>query len=407
MTERAVAVTGMGIVSPAGSNVERNWNRVCSGTPTAMADPALIGGPVTFSCRISDFDVDCLPNPRQTRRLDRFAQLALVAANDALADAGIDTNDWNGSRVAVVIGNGAGGQTSLDDQYRILEEKDHSHVSSLLLPMFLPNMVAGQISLSFGITGPAMIVGTACASGADAIGIARELLNSGRCDIALAGGTEVMLTPMMVAGFARMKVLSTRNSCPTSASRPFDRKRDGLVLSEGAGILVLERWKDADARRARIHGILRGYGASSDAHHVTTPEPRGLGLERAIKSALEDAEIGSSAVKHVNAHGTSTRLNDVIEAQVLSRVFGQHTSVTSTKGVTGHTFGAAGAIEAIFTILTLQRGLIPPTANLTELDPDVDLDVVAGVPRVQEIDTAVSNSMGFGGHNSALVFTRM
>jgi 3-oxoacyl-[acyl-carrier-protein] synthase II len=272
----------------------------------------------------------------------------------------------------------------------------------MLLPMQLSNMVAGQVSMDLGATGPSMVVATACASGATAIGVARDLLLLDRCDIVITGGSEAMITPLTMAGFAQMGALSRRIGDPRGASRPFDVDRDGFVAGEAAGILVLERSRDALARRARVRARIRGFGASADAHHITAPEPGGRGVTAAIRTALHDAGVGADEIDHVNAHGTSTPLNDVVEARVLGRVLGQRPLVTSTKGVTGHCLGAAGAIEALFTVLAIEHGLVPPTANLTTLDPRVELDVPAKAT-ARRIDLALSTSLGFGGQNAVLV----
>jgi len=271
--------------------------------------------------------------------------------------------------------------------------------------MLVPNMVAGQLAMEFAAYGPNLVTATACASGATAIGVARDLLRSGSCDIVLTGGTEAGLTPLSIAGFAQMGALSARTDDPGAASRPFDVGRDGFVAAEAAGVLVLEREGDAKARRASVRARLAGYGASADAHHATAPHPQGAGAERAIVAALADAGIAPDEVDHVNAHGTSTPLNDVAEARTLRRVLGDGFSVTSTKGVTGHSLGAAGAIEAAFSVLTISNGLTPPTANLDSQDPEADIDVVAKAPREGNVDVVVSNSFGFGGQNAVLVVT--
>jgi 3-oxoacyl-[acyl-carrier-protein] synthase II len=271
--------------------------------------------------------------------------------------------------------------------------------------MQLPNMLAGQLSIEFGATGPSYVIATACASGTTALGAAADLLRLGRCDVVLAGGSEAMVTPLVMAGFARMGAMSKRNDDPKGASRPFDAERDGFVAGEGAGLLVLEREADARARGAHIRSLILGHGSSADAHHVTAPDPDGRGLEQAVRAALADADIGPDEVDHVNAHGTSTPANDLVEAQVLRRVFARRPVTTSTKGVTGHLFGAAGAIEAVFTALALEQGLVPPTANLTTPGPGIDLDL-ATVATPARPQVAVSTSAGFGGQNAALVLAK-
>jgi 3-oxoacyl-[acyl-carrier-protein] synthase II len=401
-TRHPVAVTGLGLVSPAGIGVPASWDRVCAGEATADHDPVLAGNPVGISCRVPGFDAARLLTGRRARRLDRFSQLALVAGREAVDDAGLDPAGWNGARVGVVLGCTAGGTSTLEEQHRLFLAEAPDRISPLLLPMHLANMVAGNVSIELSARGPSMVIATACASGTSAIGVARDLLALDRCDVVITGGSEAMVSPLMMAGFAQMGALSRRVGDPRGASRPFDVDRDGFVAGEGAGILVLERPEDARARGARIRALVAGFGASADAHHVTAPDPGGRGFESAIRAALADAGAHPDEVDHVNAHGTSTPLNDVTEARVLHRVLpGARALVTSTKGVTGHCLGAAGAVEAVFTVLAVEQSLVPPTANLTRLDPEVELDV-AVKPTPRRLDLALSNSFGFGGQNAVL-----
>jgi len=405
MAHPQVAITGLGLVTPAGIGVESSWQGVLSGVSAAAKDPNLEGIAVDISCRVPGFDAAALLGPKHARRLDRFVQLAVVAGREAVADAGLDPETWDGARVGVVLGCGMGGAATWETQHRRMLEHGPGKVSPMLIPMLVPNMVAGQLAMEFAAYGPNLVTATACASGATAIGVARDLLRSGSCDIVLTGGTEAGLTPLSIAGFAQMGALSARTDDPGAASRPFDVGRDGFVAAEAAGVLVLERQDDAKARRATVRARLAGYGASADAHHATAPHPQGAGAERAIVAALADAGIAPDEVDHVNAHGTSTPLNDVAEARTLRRVLGDGFSVTSTKGVTGHSLGAAGAIEAAFSVLTISNGLTPPTANLDSQDPEADIDVVAKAPREGNVDVVVSNSFGFGGQNAVLVVT--
>ncbi|MFC4146069.1 beta-ketoacyl-[acyl-carrier-protein] synthase family protein [Micromonospora mangrovi] len=400
-----VAVTGLGLVTPAGIGVAANWRRVLSGVSTAAPDDRLRDCPVAFSCRVPDFDPDALLGGFAARQLARYTQLAVVAVREAVADAGWDPRTWDGARVAVVFGTSFGGVESYESAYEALAGRGPRAVSPLTIPMHLVNMVAGQLAIDIGARGPSQVTATACASGATAVGTGRELLRRGDCDIVVAGAAEAALTPLVVTGLARMGALSGRADAPAEASRPFDRDRDGFVPAEGAGALVLERAADARARGRRPRVLVGGYGASTDAHHVTSPAPGGEGIERALREALRDAGVDGTDVDHVNAHGTSTPLGDVVEGRMLRRVLGARAAVTSTKGVTGHPLAAAGAIEAAYTALAVGAGTAPPTANLTHLAPELDLDVVAGVPRDLPIDVAVSMSMGFGGHNAALVLT--
>lgn len=400
-----VAITGLGLVTPAGIGIEQNWERVRSGRSCATRDDQLRGCPVDFSCRVPDFDADALIGGFASRQLERFVQLAIVAVRQAVRDAGWDPQTWDGTRVGVVLGNSLGGVQSLEASHAAMIEGGPRKVSPLMVPRYMVNMVAGQVAIDVGARGPSQVTATACASGATAIGLARELLWRGDCDIVVAGGTEAALTPLAVTGLGRMGALSGRSDDPGRASRPFDADRDGFVPAEGAGILVLERVADASARGARVHAVVRGYGASTDAHHATAPAPGGEGIEQALRAALRDADLDGSDVDHVNAHGTSTPLGDAVEGRMLRRVLGRRALVSSTKGVTGHPLAAAGAIEAAYTALAVARGSVPPTANLTRLDPELDLDVVHGQPRAASLDVAVSTSMGFGGHNAALVLT--
>ena len=400
-----VAVTGLGLVTPAGIGVEASWSRILDAIPAAAADPALAGMPVDFDCTVPGFDADELIGRRQAWRLDRYEQLAIVAAREAIADAGLDPRSWPAARVGVVIGTALGGTVTFERQQRNLAAGGVGEVSALLIPMAATNMVAGYIAIDCGAVGPNLVTTTACASGATAIGTARDLLRRNACDVVITGGVEACLSPTIVAGFTRMKALSRRGADPAAASRPFDSDRDGFVIAEGAGILVLERMDHAIGRGARIRARLSGYGASADALHPTAPDPDGSGAARAIHAALADAGVGPDEVDHVNAHGTSTPLGDLAEGRMLRRVLSGRAAVTSTKGVIGHSLGAAGAIEAACTVLTVQHGVIPPTANLDSLDPAIEVDVVVKMPRYRPVDVAISNSFGFGGQNAVLVIT--
>ncbi|GGM16995.1 MULTISPECIES: beta-ketoacyl-[acyl-carrier-protein] synthase family protein [Micromonospora] len=405
MRSAEIVVTGLGLVTPAGIGVDATWDRVCAGTPTAAPDAALAGGPVDFSCRVPDSPAAPLLPPRRARRMDRFVQFAVVAAHEAVADAGLDPSRWDGARVGIVLGCADGGPATVEQQHRVLLAEGPGQVSSLLLPMQLPNMVAGQLAIELGATGPNLVVATACASGATAIGLARDLLLLDRCDIVLTGGTEAMITPLVMAGFAQMGALSRRREDPAAAARPFDVARDGFVAGEGAGVLVLERRPDAVARRVRVRARIAGAGSSADAHHVTAPDPQGRGAEAAIRAALVQAGVTGAEVDHVNAHGTGTPLNDLVESQVVHRVIGRHTLVTSTKAVTGHLFGAAGAVETALAVLTVEQGMVPPTANLDDPDPRIEVEV-AQKPTPRRVDLAVSTSLGFGGQNAAVLVGR-
>jgi beta-ketoacyl-acyl-carrier-protein synthase II len=400
-----VVITGVGLVTPGGIGVAASWDAVCRGRSMAVADPRLSGLPVAMACAVPDFSATRHVGRRSSLMHDRHVQLAIPAAREAVADASLDPASWDGARVGVVIGNGSGGYASATREHEKLLNLGPNAVSALLIPLIIPNMVAGHLAMEFGATGPNLVTATACASGATAIGTAMRLLEQDDCDVVITGGTEAPVTPLLVAGFAQMGALSRRTDDPAAASRPFDADRDGFVIGEGSGILVMERAFDARARGARVRARLAGYGASADAHHMTAPDPDGRQVRRTIGAALADAGAVPADVDHVNAHGTSTPLNDAVEADTVRDLFGTMPAVTSAKGVVGHTLGAAGAIEAVLTVLSMENATVPPTANLVRLDPQIEIDVVAGEPRDRKIGVAVSHSFGFGGQNAVLVFT--
>jgi len=404
---RPIAISGLGLITPAGIGVPATWQRVCQGRSTAAFDPQLDGLAAPFSCRVPEAQGS--RSSRGSRgtdswRLDRLTHLALAAAREAVEDAGLDSTQWASERVAVVLGSAAGGITTLERQHRRLLEQGPHALSPLTLPAFLPNMAAGQLAIDLHATGPVLHLSTACASGATAIALAAGLLESDSCDIAVAGGADAMVTRLCSAAFARMGALSTHLAAPAAASRPFDTDRDGFVLAEGAGILILERQADAFARGHRPHALLAGFATTTDAHHATAPDPSGLAAERALRHALRRAGATPRDVDHVNAHGTGTRLNDSAEAALLTRSLrGNHPPVTAAKGVLGHTMGAAGAIEAALTALTIEHRLVPPTANLEHPSPEaLQLDLVTHRARRHPVNFAISNSFGFGGHNAVL-----
>ncbi|MFI8486702.1 beta-ketoacyl-[acyl-carrier-protein] synthase family protein [Streptomyces rubrogriseus] len=404
MTDPSLAVTGLGLVTAAGMGVDATWEGVLRGRSAGARDERLAGLPVDIACAVPGLQPARHVDRRSVLIHDRFVQLAIVAAREAVADAGLDPLTWDGARVGVVVGCGLGGVTTWETQHRRLLERGPEAVSALLVPMLVPNMAAGHLAMDLRALGPNLVTATACASGGTALGTAARLLRDGTCDIVVAGGTEAGVSPLMVTGFAQMGALSRRVDDPAAASRPFDADRDGFVIGEGSGMLVLERAADAEARGATVRARLVGHGASADAHHVTAPDPEGAGALRAMEAALAQAGVTGRDIDHVNAHGTSTPLNDAVEAAVLGRLVGDRATVTSAKGVLGHTLGAAGAIEAALTVLSIERSTVPPTANLRRRDPAVDLDVVADAPREQKVELAMSNSFGFGGQNAVLVF---
>ena len=400
------AVTGIGIVSAAGVGVTQAWERIRLGERTAAAAlPALAGTRADFGCEVAGFDPTQIIGRRKAWRLDRSSQFAVVAAAEALTDCGLDTATWDAARVGVVLGSGIGGAATWEKQHNVLLAEGFERVSPMLIPMLSVNMSAGYIAMEVGARGPNFVVATACASGTTAIGQARELLRNRVCDVVITGGTEACLVPSIISGFSQMGALSKRRADPGAASRPFDTDRDGFVPAEGAAILILENVADAQARNAPTYARISGYGASADAYHATAPDPKGYGAELALQAALRDAGLTAGEVAHVNAHGTSTPLNDLAEARLIRRVLGDKPAVTSIKGVIGHALGAAGAIEAAITALSVQHQQIPATANLETLDPALELDVVTRSPRKAKIDVAISNSFGFGGQNAVLAFT--
>lgn len=416
MRDDDVVVTGIGIIAPSGRGLDAAWRGALDGVAAASVDAQLteMGTPVTIACRVPTFDPDEELGRGSARRLDRFTHLALIAAREAVGHAGLTGEDdafalagVEADRTAVVLGSGIGGAETWQEEYPRYLDKGPGRVSPMFVPKMLSNTGAGAVAIRTGARGPNMTVNTACAAGGSAIHMARDWLRSGSADIVLAGGVEAGITGLSVSAFAQMGALS-RNPDPALASRPFDVDRDGFVIGEGAAVVVLERRAQAEARGAQPLAVIAGAGASADAFHATAPPDDGGGAALAIQRALDDAGIDPRAIGHLNAHGTSTPLNDAAEARALRAVFGAHTddiAVTSTKGVTGHLLGAAGAVEAVFALMSLRESVIPPTANLTTQDPDIDLDVVAGSPREAQLDAVMSTSMGFGGQNSALVIT--
>ncbi len=407
-TPYAAAVTGLGLLTAAGIGTEASWREVTrANSPSGVRQPAELRGlPNDFMYLIDGLDVEAALDAATLRQTDRFSQLAVLAAREAVADAGLDPPTWDGDRVAVVIGTANGGLPAYDEQHTTLLERGPGRVSPALAVLTTGNNAAASVCRDLGARGPSLSVNTTCASGTDATGIARQLLRAGMCDIAIAGGAESACSRLLVASLCKMKGLSTRREDPAAACRPFDADRNGFVMGEGAGLLVLERPEHARARNARVRARLVGYGTSNDAYAPVAPHPEGAGAERALRAALADADVHADDIGHVNAHGTSTVLNDLIEGTMLRRVLGEHPLVTSTKAMTGHTLGAAGGIETAFTVLALQHQLVPPTANLESPDPDIPVEVVHKEARPARLDCAVKTSLGFGGHNAALVISR-
>lgn len=397
-------VTGIGLVTAAGCDPEVNWKAVAAGRSLAATDPELAGLPVDISCAVRDLDPVVEFGPRLARRLDPFAHFGLAAARRAVEDARLGFTGGIAPRVGVVLGVGGNSLHTYATEFGRLGQARPTAVSPLAVPRSVPNMVAGEIACDLGFQGPNFVVSSACASGGQALAVARELLLGGACDVVVAGGSESGRAPMTAACFSRMRALSTRTEAPERACRPFDSERDGFVLGEGAGVLVLESPHFARARGARERALLLGAGSSADARHPTSPHPEGAGAELAVRQALSDAGCAPRDVGHINTHGTSTAVGDAAEARALLRMFdGAPPPATATKGVLGHALGASGAIEAALTVLALERQEVPPTANLGGQDPDHTLDLVTGPPRECGFDVALSLSIGFGGQNAALV----
>ena len=407
--ETRVVVTGIGLVTPLGLDRKSTWRALLAGQSGVdyISSFDAEGFTSRIAAEVDGFDPAGLLGKKVAKRLDRFSQFACVSALEAIEHAGLDISSEDADRVAVVIGSGVGGIITITDQHKILLERGPTRVSPFLIPMMLPDMASGQVSMMTGAKGPNFSPVSACATGADSIGEAAEMIRRGRVDVAIAGGTEAAICPIGVAGFNSCMALSTRNDDPEGASRPFDAGRDGFVLGEGAGLLVLESFEHADSRGATVIVELAGYGSTSDAFHVTQPHPEGVGAARAMQHALDQAHMVPEDISYINAHGTSTPMNDKFETIAVKRVFGDHAykvPMSSTKSMTGHLLGAAGGIEAAFSVMAISESAIPPTINLEEPDPDCDLNLVPHTLLRGRVPTAMSNSLGFGGHNASLIF---
>ncbi|MFC1577237.1 beta-ketoacyl-ACP synthase II [Candidatus Omnitrophota bacterium] len=413
---RRVVVTGLGFLSPVGNNQNDFWDSLLKGKSGVRRlqcfDPANFNSKI--GAEVLDFDPSPYLSAKEIRRMDRFVQFGVVASKMAVADSGLDIDKIDKDRMGVYVGSGIGGLHTVESEclqyYRLGPEKGPGRISPFLIPMLIVNMASGQISIKIGAKGPNSAVATACATGNHAIGDALKIIQRGAADIMLSGGAEGAITPMGFGGFCAMKALSTRNDEPEKASRPFDKNRDGFIMGEGAGVIVLEEMEHALKRNARIYCEVIGYGMSGDAYHMTAPSPDGDGAARCMAEALKDAGIKPKEVDYINAHGTSTIYNDKIETIAIKRVFGDHTgkvAISSTKGGMGHLLGAAGGVEAIVCALTIKENIIPPTINYETPDPECDLDYVPNEPRQAKVDVTMSNSLGFGGHNATLIFRRV
>jgi 3-oxoacyl-[acyl-carrier-protein] synthase II len=409
---RRVVVTGVGVVSPLGIGVEENWQSLLAGKSgidrvtrfDASDMPSQIAG------EVKDFNAEDYISKKETRKMDLFIQYALAAADEAMKTSGLQITDENAERVGVLVGAGLGGLPTIEKYHEAYLRGGYKKISPFFIPMLITNLAPGQISIRYGMKGPNVSSVSACATGTHSIGDAYQIIRRGDADAMIAGGTESTITPLAIGGFSVMRALSTRNDDPQAASRPFDKGRDGFIIAEGAGLVVLEEYEAAKRRGAHIYAELVGYGLSADAHHLTAPAPGGEGAARCMAMALQNAGLEARAVQYINAHGTSTPFNDLYETMAIKTVFDAHASqlmVSSTKSMTGHCLGAAGGLEAVYSVLTLERGEIPPTINYQEPDPECDLDYVPNEARRASVNAAMSNSFGFGGTNASLVFKKI
>ena len=409
--KRRVVLTGLGAVTPLGTGVEKTWKALCEGRSGIgkISSFDATNFQTKIAGEIKDFKPEDFLEKKQVRRMDIFVHYAMASAMMAVEDSGLKVTGQNAERIGVVLGTGLGGLPALEKNHTMLMEGGPRKISTFFIPMMIANMAPGHIAIHFGMKGPNTCVVTACAAGSHAIGDSYKLIQRGDADVMVTGGTEATITPLNVGGFNAMKALTTRNEEPEKASRPFEKDRDGFVPAEGAGVIILEEMNSALERGAEIYGEIIGYGLTGDAYHMTAPDPKGDGAARCMRMALKDAGISPGDVDYINAHGTSTPLNDVIETMAIKTAFNEHSKevvVSSTKSMTGHLLGAAGGVEAIFTVLAIRDGIIPPTINYETPDPECDLDYVPNVARQADIKVAISNSFGFGGTNATLVFRK-
>jgi 3-oxoacyl-[acyl-carrier-protein] synthase II len=408
---RRVVVTGLGLVTPVGNSVEATWSALMAGRSgvDSIKKFDVEKFPVRFAAEVKNFDPLNYVEKKEARKMGAFIHYAIAAADEAMKDSGLEITDDNSEQVGTYISSGIGDFWAIEREHSKLLNDGPGRVSPFFIPSAIVNLAAGQVSIRHGAKGPNSATATACAAGAHAIGDSLKIIQRGDADVMICGGAESAITPMSVAGFAAMRALSTRNDDPQHASRPFERDRDGFVIGEGAGLMILEELESARRRGARIYAELVGYGMTADAFHITMPDETGSGAIRVMQKALKDAGVEPEAVGYINAHGTSTPYNDKFETLAIKKTFGEHAyqlAVSSTKSMTGHLLGAAGGIEGVFSVLAITRGIIPPTINYVNPDPDCDLDYVPNEPRETRIDYALSNSFGFGGTNAALLFKR-
>lgn len=408
MNKRRVVITGMGAVTPLGIGVENFWKALLEGRSGVdhLTRFDFTGYDCRFGAEVKDFDPMACIDRKEARRMDRYTQFFLVAAMEALGNAGLSLNECNVERVGVIVGTGIGGMETLEDQFRVLISRGPGRISPFFIPMMIANMGAAQVAMQLGVKGPNQTVVTACASANDAVGYALRSIRHGDTEVMITGGAEAAIVPIALAGFCAMKALSTRNDDPKGASRPFDRDRDGFVMGEGSGALILEELGHAKDRGAKILAEVVGYGATADAHHLTEPAPEGEGGARSMTAALADAGVKPSEIDYINAHGTSTPKGDKFETMAIKRVLGDHARkvlISSTKSMTGHLLGATGAVELIACVNSIRDGMVPPTINYDHPDPECDLDYVPNQARQAGVRSAMSNSFGFGGQNSTLI----
>jgi len=411
MEKQRVVVTGLGLITPLGIGVESSWQGLMEGRSglNIITTFNSIDLPVHIAGEVKGFDPLLYIEPKEVKKMDRFIHFAVAASTMAMDDSGLTVTDRNAARVGVIIGSGMGGLPAIEHYHKVYLEKGYRRITPFFIPMLIINLASGQVSIKFGAKGPNSAVATACATGTHAIGDAFRIIQRGEADVMIAGGTESCITPMAVGGFAVMKALSTRNKEPEKASRPFDIDRDGFVMGEGAGVLILESLEHARGRNARIYAELVGYGMTSDAYHITAPAPEGEGAASCMALTLRDAGVSPEVVDYINAHGTSTKYGDEIETKAIKTVFGAHAyslKVSSTKSMTGHLLGAAGGIESVIIILSIHHNTVPPTINLENPDPECDLDYVPHTPRTLDVNYALTNSFGFGGTNACLLFRK-
>src|SRR5512139_3777516 len=405
---RRVVITGMGCISPVGNNVADTWKSLLEGRSGAATITRFDTSQhkTKFAAEVKDFDAAAVFGTKDARRMDRFTQFAIATGMEALAQSGLTIDDSNRDRIGVVIGTGIGGISTLIEQWEVMRERGADRVSPFLVPMMISDSAPGMLAIRFGVRGPNMAIATACASGNNAIGEAMEMIRRGAADAMIAGGSEAALVPVAMAGMNVMTALSTRNDDPLTASRPFDKERDGFLMGEGAGILILELLEHALTRGATILCELSGYGTTDDAHHISAPAENGAGAALSMKLALENAGLATEDISYINAHGTSTQLNDKSETAAIKTVFGEQAyqiPISSTKSMTGHLLGASGALEAAICVKVIQEGIIPPTINQEYPDPECDLDYVPNTSRHATVNTLMSNSFGFGGHNALII----